>query len=36
MMPFLAGAVAGGELNRRATRSLGTKVATSLGIPPPR
>jgi hypothetical protein len=35
MVPFLAGAVAGGELNRRATRSLGTKVATSLGIPPP-
>ncbi len=34
LAPFLIGAVAGAALNRRATRSLGTKVATSLGIPP--
>ncbi len=34
-VPFLAGALAGGELNRRATRKLGTQVAGSLRIPPP-
>lgn len=34
-MPLLAGAVAGGELNRRATRKLGLSVARTLGIPPP-
>jgi hypothetical protein len=36
LAPLLAGAAAGAELNRRATRTLGTKVATSLGIRPPR
>jgi hypothetical protein len=34
-VPLMAGAVAGGELNRRATRSFGTTVAASLGIRPP-
>jgi hypothetical protein len=33
--PMLLGAAAGAALNRRATRMLGNKVATSLGIPPP-
>jgi hypothetical protein len=36
LAPLLAGAAAGAELNRRATRTLGTKVASSLGIKPPR
>lgn len=36
MAPLLAGAAAGAELNRRATRSLGKKVASSLGVKPPR
>lgn len=36
LVPFLAGAAAGAELNRRATRRLGLSVARSLGIPPPR
>lgn len=36
LLPLMAGAVAGGELNRRATRRLGTTVARTLGIPPPR
>ncbi|MGH9243488.1 MAG: hypothetical protein ACRD29_04075 [Acidimicrobiales bacterium] len=31
-VPFLAGAVAGGALNRRATAKLGRKVAASLGV----
>jgi hypothetical protein len=35
LLPLLAGAVIGGELNRRATRKLGTTVAGTLGIPPP-
>lgn len=36
-IPMMAGAVAGAELNRRATRKVGTKVASSLAIgPPPR
>jgi hypothetical protein len=30
MAPFLAGAVAGGVVNRRATRSLGEKVTAEL------
>jgi hypothetical protein len=34
--PMMAGAAAGAVLNRRATRSLGKKVATSLGVKPPR
>lgn len=34
-VPLMAGAVAGGELNRRATRKLGLAVARTLGIPPP-
>lgn len=34
--PLLMGAAAGAALNRRATRKLGTRIATSLGIPPPR
>ena len=37
LAPFLAGAVAGAELNRRETRALGEAVATSLrevGAPP--
>lgn len=33
--PLLVGAAAGAALNRRATRIIGTKVAVSLGIPPP-
>ena len=36
LLPFLIGAAAGAALNRRATRVLGTKVAASLGIEPPR
>jgi len=35
-VPLMAGAAAGAELNRRATRNLGRKVASSLGIRPPR
>ncbi len=35
LAPFLIGAAAGAALNKRATGQLGTKVATSLGIPPP-
>ena len=35
-VPLMAGAAAGAELNRRATRALGRKVASSLGISPPR
>ena len=35
LLPLFAGAVIGGELNRRATRKLGTTVAGTLGIPPP-
>jgi len=35
-IPMMAGAAAGAELNRRATRALGRKVASSLGIRPPR
>ncbi len=35
LVPLMAGAVAGGELNRRATRRFGLTVATTLGIPPP-
>jgi hypothetical protein len=35
-VPLMAGAAAGAELNRRATRALGRKVASSLGIEPPR
>lgn len=35
-VPFLVGAAAGGELNRRATRALGTKVSASLGLTLPR
>jgi hypothetical protein len=35
LTPLLIGAAAGAELNRRATRSLGVEIATSLGIPPP-
>jgi hypothetical protein len=35
LLPLFAGAVIGGELNRRATRKLGTAVAGTLGIPPP-
>ncbi len=35
-LPLLAGAAAGAELNRRATRKVGTKVAESLAIGPPR
>jgi hypothetical protein len=34
--PMLAGAAVGAELNRRFTRKLGKKVASSLGIKPPR
>lgn len=34
-VPLMAGAVAGGELNRRATRRFGLAVARTLGIPPP-
>jgi hypothetical protein len=34
-LPMLAGAVVGGELNRRVTRHLGVAVARSLDIPPP-
>lgn len=34
-IPLMAGAVAGGALNARATRKLGVAVATTLGIPPP-
>ncbi|HYI60178.1 MAG TPA: hypothetical protein VEW93_00055 [Acidimicrobiales bacterium] len=34
-VPLMAGALAGGELNRRATRKLGLTVARTLGIPPP-
>lgn len=34
-VPLMAGALAGGELNRRATRKLGLSVARTLGIPPP-
>ena len=30
LAPFLAGAVAGGVVNRRVTRSLGEKVAAQL------
>lgn len=35
LVPLMAGAVAGGELNRRATRRFGLTVASTLGIPPP-
>lgn len=35
LVPMMAGAVIGGELNRRATRRLGLTVARTLGIPPP-
>jgi hypothetical protein len=34
LLPFLFGAVAGGELNRRATLRVGEKVARSLGLLP--
>lgn len=34
-VPLMAGAVAGGEMNRRATRKLGLSVARTLGISPP-
>jgi hypothetical protein len=34
-VPLMAGAVAGGELNRRATRRFGVTVARTLGIAPP-
>ncbi|HEV7723162.1 MAG TPA: hypothetical protein VGO60_17860 [Iamia sp.] len=34
-VPLMAGAVAGGELNRRATRRFGVAMARTLGIPPP-
>lgn len=34
-VPLLAGAVAGGELNRRLTRRFGVDMARTLGIPPP-
>jgi hypothetical protein len=30
LAPFLAGAVAGGVINRRVTRSLGEKVGAEL------
>lgn len=36
LAPFMAGALAGAGLNRRATRKLGSEVASSLGIAPPR
>jgi hypothetical protein len=36
LTPLLIGGVAGAVLNRWATRKLGMRVATSLGIPPPR
>lgn len=35
LLPLFAGAVIGGEINRRASRKLGATVATTLGIPPP-
>lgn len=35
LVPLMAGAVAGGELNRRATRRFGLAIAGTLGIPPP-
>ncbi len=34
-VPLMAGAIAGGEINRRATRRLGLSIARTLGIPPP-
>jgi hypothetical protein len=34
-VPLMAGAVAGGALNRRATRRFGLSMARTLGIPPP-
>lgn len=34
-VPLMAGAVAGGALNRRATRHFGLSMARTLGIPPP-
>ncbi|HEX7133916.1 MAG TPA: hypothetical protein VF228_15170 [Iamia sp.] len=34
-VPLMAGAVAGGALNRRATRHFGLAMARTLGIPPP-
>ena len=36
LIPMMVGAVAGEELNRRATRRVGRQVATALAIPPPR
>jgi hypothetical protein len=36
LTPLLIGGAAGAVLNRRATRTLGNRVATSLGIQPPR
>lgn len=35
LVPLMAGAVAGGALNRRATRHFGLSMARTLGIPPP-
>lgn len=35
VVPMMVGAVAGGALNRRATRKVGMAVARTLGIPPP-
>ena len=34
-IPMMVGAAAGAEINRRATRKLGTKVARTLAIAPP-
>lgn len=35
LAPLMAGAVAGGALNRRATRRFGLSMARTLGVPPP-